>query len=245
MKIKRLSLTLVAVVAWGSQGGFQSPGQARADEPKAAEKASRRAQVVEFLRKHAVGKTLATSPLTFKLDDAKVEVAGEDQISLSNLVETPEGFKFDLTSVSKVSSYDLDPDGKRSSPGRDWSGVTVVRYELKELRSTGALIGLARLVSSTVKDFDVTGVAAGVQVAFREDQLTLKESGVLYGDQLAAKGEFKPGSSEGTTRLSLKEGKLRLDSDNAAFDVDPETLKRTPSKDKLPTITYMEIERSR
>jgi hypothetical protein len=84
-----------------------------------------------------------------------------------------------------------------------------------------------------------------VQVAFRDDQLTLKESGVLYGDMLAAKGEFKPGSSEGTTRLSLEEGKLRLDSDNAAIDVDPETLKRTPSKDKLPTITYMEIERSR
>jgi hypothetical protein len=243
MNIRLMSVALVAAATWGIQPTALSPAGVRADETKDAGKTSLRSQVVRFLREHAVGKSLATSPVTFKIDGGKVEVAGEEQISLSNLVETTEGFKCDLTSVSKTSSFDLGPDGKRSAPGRDWSGVTVVRYEVKELRSTKALVGFSRTVSTTVKDFDMTGTASGVRVDFRDGQLTLKESGVLYGDMLAADGAFKPGTFEGTSRLSLEGGKLRWDADGVAFDVDPETLKRTPSKDKLPTITYREIER--
>ncbi len=214
----------------------------RASETKANE-LSERAQVIKFLKEHVIGKTLATAPVTFKIDDGKIEVTGEDHTSFSNFAETPEGYLFDVISVSKVTSFDLDTSGKRVSPGRDWSGVTVYRYEIAERRSTKRLIGLARVISTTIKDVDITGNFAAVQMTIQDGQLVFKESGVLYSDFLAAGGKFKPGTWEGTSRYSLDGGKLQCQADSVGFDIDPETLKRTPSKDKMPTFISKEIER--
>ena len=90
---------------------------------------------------------------------------------------------------------------------------------------------------------DPTGSAYKVQLVFRDGELTFKESSLVYGDMLAAKGLFKPGIFEGTTRFFLKDGKLQCVANGVLFDVDPETLNRTPSKDRVPTMSYTEIER--
>jgi hypothetical protein len=218
------------------------PSQLQAGQPKAAEKASERDRVVKFLKDHVIGKTLATPATTWKLDGGKVEVVMEDQTTLSNLVETANGFQFDVTSVSDTRSFDLDAQGKRIMPGRNWSGVSVARVEINERKSTKKLVGLSRTISTTMKDDDGGGFAA-TQMSIQDGQLVVKDFGILYYDYLIADGKFKPGTFEGTTRYSVEKGKLQSRWEGVTFDVDPETLQRTPSKDKLPPMIAKEIER--
>ena len=41
-----------------------------------------------------------------------------------------------MTSVSKETVYELDKDGKRILPGRDISGVSVIRFEFGQRASS-------------------------------------------------------------------------------------------------------------
>jgi hypothetical protein len=63
-----------------------------------------------------------------------------------------------------------------------------------------------------------------------------------YVDLLAARGKYKPGSVDGKYTFSVVEGKLRTDYEATYFDVDPDTLKRKPRKEKLPHFVAREIE---
>ncbi len=222
MRLKYIASIVTVLICFGTNG-------IHADEPK-----SQRTQVIEFLRKHVIDKALSSPPSTFLIDGGKVEVNSEEQATYTGLIETPEGFIFDLTSVSKATLYDMGADGKRASPGRDWGGVRVYRFEVKELRSTKALAGFCRLVSTTAKGKDPTGNFTSVRLSISDGRLQLIESTVDYVDFISTKGSFKPGGLDTTSRFSLSAGKLRLEQELALFDVDPMTLKRTPAKDKLP-----------
>jgi hypothetical protein len=214
-----------------------------ADENKDAAKdeASDRAQVTKFLKKHVIGKTVATPKTTFKVDDNKMEGDYEDLTTFNNFAETAQGFSFDVTTVSKETRYDLDRDGKRILPGRDNSGTEVFRYEICERASTKQLTGTARLLSRTTKGASYEGCAVlvtGVKVA--DGKLAWSETLPGYVDLIAAKGKYKPGSWDSKYTLSVVEGKLWTEYETKRFDVDPDTLKRTPTKDKLPLFVAKE-----
>ncbi len=228
MRLKYFAGIVTSLVCLGTNG-------THADEPK-----SQRTQVVEFLRKHAIDKSLSSPASTFLIDGGKVEVNSEEQATYTGLIETPEGFMFDLTSVSKATLYDMGADGKRASAGRDWGGVRVYRFEMKELRSTKALAGFCRLISTTAKGKDPTGNFTSVRLSMSDGRLQLIESTVDYVDFISTKGSFKPGGLDTTSRFTVSAGKLRLEQELALFDVDPVTLKRTPAKDKLPIEVFQE-----
>ena len=57
---------------------------------------------------------------------------------------------------------------------------------------------------------------------------------VTVPDFVAAKGTSKPVAIDGKARYVVKDGKLELHYEQTTFDVDPETLRRTPTKDKFP-----------
>ena len=205
--------------------------------------ASDRTDVVKFLKNHVMGKTLVTPLTANKGDGGKFEETYEDQSSFSNLVETETGFHFDLTVKAKQVVYDLDKDGKRILPGRDQSGVTVFRYEVSERKSTQKLMGYWRVVSTTVKELTPLGTVATVhhpQVA--DGQLIWKESQAGYADSTAPLGKFKPGAYSSKSKLLLADGKLQWHWDQVNFDVDPETLQRTPTKDVVPTTISKEAD---
>ncbi|MFL5331421.1 MAG: hypothetical protein ACJ8C4_21235 [Gemmataceae bacterium] len=216
------------------------PGAIMAADDVQPNAKSQRPEVMAFLRSHVVGKTLLSPSSTFRIDGGKVEVVSEEQMTISGLVETPEGFTFDVTSVSKAMTYDLDKDGKRTLPGHDYSGVRVYRSEVKEMRSTKALAGFTRLISTTAKDKDPTGQFSSIRLSMDGGKLLIKESTVDYVDFIATKGLFKPGALDLFSRFSLDNGKLRLEQSMDLFDVDPVSLKRTPAKDKLPTDVFKE-----
>ena len=135
--MQQLSTSLLASAALTATG-------LAAEETKAAGKSAGtdRAEVMKFFKEHVLGRTLATPKTTFKWDDNKAEGDYEDQVIYNNFAETAEGFAFDVTSISKSTLYDLDPQGQRLSSGRDFSGMFVLRYEIAERASTKQLTGI-------------------------------------------------------------------------------------------------------
>jgi hypothetical protein len=237
--MRPLTITLLACAA------LSGTALLGADEKKAEPKpeASDRAAVTTYLKKHVLGKTVATPKTTFKWDDNKVEGDVEDQTTYNNFSETAEGLCFDMVTVSKITHFDLDAEGKRVPPGRGFSGTTVLRYELCERASTKKLTGAARFLSTTVKGPSTEGMAVlvtGVKVA--DGKLSWDETLPGYGDVPAAKGKYRARSFDGKYTFAVVDGKLRVEYDQTNFDVDPDTLKRTPTKEKLPSFVSLEIE---
>jgi hypothetical protein len=217
-----------------------------AEETKTVGKsaASDRAQVMQFFKEHVLGRTLATPKTTFQWDDNKAEGEYEDQVIYNNFAETAEGFAFDVTSVSKGTLYDLDSQGHRLSPGHDFSGVFVLRYEIAERASTKQLTGTARPIATTIKAPSPEGTASLVTgMKVRDGKLIWNETLPGYGDIAGAKGTYKPGSWSVSATMSLVDGKLRIAAEQTNYDVDPVTLQRTPTKEKLPLFVTQEIGR--
>lgn len=153
------------------------------------------AQVIKFFKENVIGRTLATPQTTYKWDDNKMEGEYQDQVIYNNFTETAAGFTFDVTSVSKQTLYDLDPQGQRLQPGRDFSGTFVLRYEICERTSTKQLTGIARPIAMTIKAPSVEGtisLVTGMKVA--DGKLIWNETLPGYADFPSAKDKYKPGS---------------------------------------------------
>ena len=235
--MRRMILCLSSIVLGGS-GLLITAGEASGEDPGTGD----RALVVKFFKEVVIGKTLVTPKMTFKWDDNKAEGELEDQFVYHNFAETAHGFRFDVTTVTKATIYDLDKEGRRIEPGRPWSGTVVACYEIGERASTNKLTGYTRVLSTTIKESRPTGtvrLVTGMKVA--DGKLTWDEARAGYVDSPSAGGKYKPVSSDVKVTLSLEDGKLRAESEVAYFDVDPDTLRRTPSQTKLPPLVSKEI----
>jgi hypothetical protein len=210
---------------------------------EAKDEASDRVQVTTFLKEHVIGKTVATPKVTFQLHDNKMEGDYEDLTTFNNFAETAHGFSFDVTIVSKETRFEMDKAGKRVQPGRDNSGTEVFRYEICERASTKKLTGTARLLAKTTRGPGYEGCAilvAGMKLV--DGKLAWKETLPGYVDLIATKGQYKPGSWDSKYTLSVVEGKLRTEYETKRFDVDPDTLQRTPTDDKVPLFVATETD---
>ena len=207
--------------------------------------ASNRGQVLRFLKQHVIGKTVSTPRTTFKLDDNKIEGESEDRTTFNNLNVTADGFSFDIVTVTKESRHDLDKEGKHVGPARDMGGTSVTRYEFGERASTKKLTGTIRTVSTTTKYPNQDGtVILVMRVKVADGKLSWLETQPGYGDYSAAQGKYKPGSYDGRYTFSIADGKLRTEFAFTRFNVDPNTLQRTPEKNKVAPFVSKEIDRN-
>jgi hypothetical protein len=200
-------------------------------------------QVVKFLKQNVMGRTVALPKSTFKLDGDKMEGESEERITYTDFSETADGFSFNAISVTKESRHDLDKNGKRIGPARQVGGTVVDHYEFGERASTKKLTGTIRTVSATTKHQKQDGTVVlvlGVKLA--GGKLSWTETQPGYGDFTAAGGKLKPGSIEGKCTFSVVGGKLQTEYLVTRFDVDPDTLQRTPEKNKLPPFVSKEID---
>ena len=207
---------------------------------------SDRALVTNFLKENVIGKTVASPKETTKMDEGRMESDAEDQTTFNNFTGSAQGFGFDMTVANKETRYEMGKDGKRILPGRDLSGIEVYRYEIIERVSTKKLTGSVRFLSMTTKVPSRAGASilvTGVKVA--DGKLTWNETLPGYLDLISSGGKYKPGSWDGKYTFSLEGGKLRFRAEYMNFDVDPDTLKRTPTKDKLPPFVSKEVEKDR
>jgi hypothetical protein len=201
-----------------------------------------RAAVIEFLKESVIGRTVATPRMTWNRYGNKTEADIEEQSVIDNLAETARGFRFDLTFVTKGTFYDLDAEGRRILPGRPWSGTSVARYEIGERASTGRLTGFSYTLSTTNKQRRPDGTCWLV-TAMRvvDGKLILEETLATYGDSPGPGGTYRPISADSKVVFSIVGGRLHEESDALTFDVDPDTLKRSPGRDKPLKVVWDEV----
>lgn len=210
---------------------------------------SSRAQVLKFLRSHVIGKVVAAAPVTTRTDQNRLEGVYEETTFYSNLVETADGFWFDVTSISKGQLYQLD-GGKRGKAVTDMNAVRVYRYEMTERKSSGRLVGFARYVSSTgslptdLCPDPFSGTVFLVRMWVEGEALLVEETQAGYADFVSADGASKPVALDGTYHYSVDQGQLEVAYQQATFAVDPETLERTPTTDKFPRQLSKELKLS-
>jgi hypothetical protein len=191
--------------------------------------------IVDFLRRDIMGKTLYTDELTYSLEGGLLEGVYSDQMSFTNLMASPTGMKFDLFVVSNEKIYEVGGDDRRARLRKDFSGSSHFRYELAKRQSTGRVVGFMRFVSASFDAVPAEAMASSV-LGMRLDggELSWREKEVVYRDQPGVNGATRSVAFEAKCRFFVQDGKARYEYDGASFDVDPDTLARTPSSAACP-----------
>ncbi|AKB78431.1 hypothetical protein MSHOH_1948 [Methanosarcina horonobensis HB-1 = JCM 15518] len=200
-----------------------------------------REKIIGFLNNHVIGKKLVTDEVVYQLEEGKLEGVYSDEMFFSNLVLSEHGLRFDMTTVTLEKIYFLDPDKKRGTVKKDFNGLSVFRYELAERRSTSRITGIMRLVSSTVREHTMEGIAYGVcDLQLENSQLSWKEQQLLYRDMPADNDNYRPVAFDAKIRFYLENEKLRFEYIPTYYDFDPDKLTRTLSKDQYPAFVTKE-----
>ncbi|WP_330334738.1 hypothetical protein OHS33_36610 [Streptomyces sp. NBC_00536] len=199
--------------------------------------------VVEFIGRNLVGRTLTSEPISTRTHEGRVETTYADQTFFSNFVQRTNGFDFDLTVITRGRRFDLDANDHPGEPAGTLDAVRVYRYEMTERLSTGRLLGFARYISSTNTHFDpLAGTIFLVQMRVDGGALLVTERQVGYGDFPAPGGGRKPQALDCRYRYRLDDrGGLSVEFDQESFEVDAESFERRPSNDHFPTQVSREL----
>lgn len=192
-------------------------------------------EVIQFLKKNIIGKTLLTNDVVYKLGDGNLEGEYNDKMMFSDFVETENGFKFNMTTVTQELVYNLDEKGARTTIAKDYTGTSVFCYELAIRKSTNQLTGYMRGVSTTVQNPTMEAVVYGIfDVTFDGKELKWQENQLLYRDNPIGEDKYKPVAFDSKVRFYLDEGKVVFEYLPTLWDIDPDTLEKRLSKDDYP-----------
>ena len=191
--------------------------------------------VIRFLRETIIGKTLFTDDIIYKLEEGCMEGVYSDQMMFSDLVETENGFKFNMTTVTHELVYNLDEQGVRTTVVKDYTGTSVFCYELAMRKSTNQLTGYMHCVSTTVNNSTMEAVVCGIfDVVLDKKELRWQESQLLYRDNLIGENQYKPVAFDYKARFYLDKGKVVFEYLPTLWEVNPDTLAKGLSKDNYP-----------
>lgn len=198
-------------------------------------------QTIDFLEQHVNGKTLYTEELVYKLEDGALEGVYSDQISFSNLKHSQSGFQFDMFIVSNEKIYEGSSKQERKCLRKDFSSVSLFRFELAKRKSTEQITGFFRFISASGKEIPAEAVASAIYaVELHENTLTFQENQYLYRDQPISGERFKPVAFQAEHRFWVFDEKLHYEYDGESFDVNPATMQRSKSGDKFPPFCSVE-----
>ena len=203
-------------------------------------KESERVQVLCFLKNHIIGRSVVAAPVTTLTDHGHLTSAYEEDAVFSGLAETANGFSFDMTVLARGTRYRPETGGVLAEA--TLNAVRVLRYEMTERLSSGKLVGFGRFVSTTNYQPDpFSGAAFFVRMWVDGHSLLLHELHVGYVDFVSADGSFKPVAVDGKATFALEQNVLVVRYEQETFDVDPDTLARKPTGDKLPVQVSREV----
>ncbi len=198
-------------------------------------------EIINFIETNVNGKTLLTKELEYELENGALQGVYSDQISFSNLKYSQSGFQLDLFIVSNEKLWLMGGNGQREELRKDFSAVSLFRFELAERKSTNGLTGCLRFVSASGKHVAAEAVVSGIyHVRLENDVLTLSEDQVLYRDQPIQGMRFKPVAFQAEHRFYLQDGKLHYEYDGMCFDVDTKTMQRKGRSDTFPPFISIE-----
>ena len=98
-------------------------------------------EIINFIEMNVDGKTLVTKELVYKLENGALQGVYADQISFSNLKYSQSGLQIDMFIVSNEKIWLVGKDGKREKLRKDFSAVSLFRFELAKRKSTNAITG--------------------------------------------------------------------------------------------------------
>ncbi len=196
--------------------------------------------IAAFLRSTIIGKTLYTAPLTYSLENGRLEGEYSDQMSFTNLLLSPTGMRFDLFVVSRERIYFM-ADGKRTTLRKNFSGASHFRYELAKRKSTGRITGSMRYLAASFDDVPAEGMTSAVlDLRLENGQARWSEKEAIYRDQPGADGGYRPVAFEADCRVFVENGLAAYAYDGRCFDADPDTFARSPSDTALPIFVARE-----
>lgn len=192
-------------------------------------------EIIQFIRQNIIGKTLFTDEVVYKLENGTLEGVYSDKMMFSDWVQTENGFKFNMTTVTRELVYNLDGKGMRTTIAKDYTGTSVFRYELALRKSTNQLTGYMRCISTTVQHQTMEAVVCGISgVTFDGKELKWQEKQLLYRDNPVEADKYKSVAFDSKVRFYLDNGKAVFEYLPTLWDVDPDTLERSLSKDDYP-----------
>lgn len=199
-------------------------------------------EIIDFIESNVNGKTLFTKELVYELENGALQGVYSDQISFSNLKYSRSGFQLDMFIVSNEKIWLMGKDKQREELRKDFSGVSLFRFELAERKSTNGITGCFRFISASGKNVAAEAIVSGIyDVRLENDVLKLSEDQVLYRDQPIQGVRFKPVAFQSEHRFYTKDGKLCYEYDGKSFDVDTKTMQRSGSSDAFPPFVSMEM----
>ncbi len=197
--------------------------------------------IIEYLEARVDGKTLYTKELVYSLEGGALQGVYSDQISFSNLKYSKTGLQLDMFLVSNERIYTSGAKTPLGELQKDFSAVSLFRYELAQRKSTGGITGLFRFVSASGKGIPAEAVVSGIHgVHIQNGTLSLREDQALYRDQLAPGGSYKPVAFKAEHRFFVQDGKLHYEYEGESLDVDAASLRRKPSADSFPPFASIE-----
>jgi hypothetical protein len=198
-------------------------------------------EIIDFIEENVNGKTLFTKELVYKLENDKLEGVYSDQISFSNFKYSQSGFQLDMFIVSNEKIWIMGTDRQREKLRKDFSAVSLFRFEIAKRKSTNAMTGCFRMISASGKDVAAEAVISGIyDIHLENNVLKFLEDQVLYRDQPIQDGRYKPVAFQSEHRFYLQDGKLHYEYDGKCFDVDIQTMHRVNSPDIFPTFVSIE-----
>jgi hypothetical protein len=197
-------------------------------------------KIIEFIDRNVDGRTAHTKELIYSLESGKIEGVYSDQISFSNLRHSNSAFGFDMFIVSNEKLYVLGENKERIHLRKDFSSVSLFRFEFARRKSTGDITGFFRFVSASGKEVPTEAIASAIyDVSLNEGRLTFKEEQALYRDQPKEQG-FKPVAFQAEHTFFTESDKLHYEYNGRSFDVDPATMQRKASADSFPPFISIE-----
>lgn len=192
-------------------------------------------EVIQFIEKNIIGKTLLTDEVVYKLDNGKLEGVYNDKMIFSDLVKTEDGFKFNMNTITQELVFNLDDGGTRTSIAKDYTGTSIFSYELAFRKSTKQLTGYMRCISTTVQGSTMEAVVCGIfDVTFNRIELKWQENQLLYRDNPVGEDKYKPVAFNSKVRFYLDKGKIVFEYLPTLWDINPATFEKRLSKDDYP-----------
>lgn len=196
-------------------------------------------EILDFLRNNVDGKTLYTDELTYQLDDGRLIGRYSDQMSFCNLRYSNSRFSMDLFAVSSEMIKERSTDKMI----KDLTSSSMFTYNLSKRQSTGKVTGTMFFVSSSILSGPVPAesTASGIyNVVLNNNELSWTEDQMLYRDQPGTDGKMRAITFKAQCRFYVEEGSLNYEHKVECFNVDPDTMERTPSDAKYPVYTSKE-----
>jgi len=198
---------------------------------------------LDFFAQNMLGKDFtmpADAQRIRRLDDGKVEADFDRRIRYANLAVSPEGFSYNTLLTIKQTNYDLDANGNRILPGRVMDRTFVIRSKYGRSLSTGKIVGSWEMLYNDHPNA-VFGMTGNMIMSMEEDKLVILSLPGGFLDGFAASGRFVPRTNQSRMEVAVRDGKVIQTTTSEMFDVDPETLERTPVGEKTTTVDVAEV----